>query len=150
MLQGERRNLCVFSLSGCRFSGQCPPGPSSSRHPLAKWWLSVIMSTIQTAVTSRVPAKYRLARLALSPLWLWLHRSCLFWTGEHRYLPQELIVMSFSSLFLTIYRSQWGLKRCVFPSAWQLWILPVWGSSFPRWTKAFELLFLLPFSSSHA
>lgn len=59
----------------------------------------------------------------------------------------QLIVMSFSSLSLTIYRTQPGLKRCVFPSAWQLQILPVWGSRFSHWTKGFDLLFLWPFSS---
>lgn len=43
----------------------------------------------------------------------------LFVLDQRTQVPQQqkLMVMSFSSLCLTIYRTQRGLERCVFPSA---------------------------------
>lgn len=116
MLPGERRNLCVFGLSGCRFSGQYPT--SFHQPPLRQMML--IGDYEHDSNWGDVKSPYEIQTSSFGPFSpitpLAVAAQILFVLDQRTQVPrqQELIVMSFSSLFLTIYRTQRGLKRCVF------------------------------------
>lgn len=101
---GERKSPCMFSLSGCRPSGQYP-------NDGYRWlWALFQLGWRQESLWKAdwlVQPHHPLAVAA----------QILFVLDRRTQVAQDwkLIVMSFSSLYLTIYRTHWGLKWCVLP-----------------------------------